>query len=49
MTHEEKCFRLSWVTLYTECRLDRFPVAWPKHVPPFVKICEEPSTVVSRK
>ena len=37
VTHEEKCFRLSRVTLYTECRLDQFPVAWPKHVPAFVK------------
>lgn len=37
VTHEEKCFRLSRVTLYTECRLDRFPVAWPKHVPAFLR------------
>lgn len=36
VTHEEKCFRLSRVTLYTECLLDRFPVPWPRHVPPFV-------------
>lgn len=37
VTHEEKCFRLSRVTLYTECWLDRFPVPWPRHVPPFVR------------
>ena len=36
VTNAEKCFRLSRVTLYPECRLDLFPVAWPRHVPPFV-------------
>ncbi len=37
VTYDEKCFRLSRVTLYTGCRLDQFPVAWPKRVPPFVR------------
>ena len=37
VTRDEKCFRLSRVTLYTECRLDQFPVKWPKHMPAFLR------------
>lgn len=37
VTRDEKCFRLSRVTLYTECRLDQFSVKWPKHMPAFLR------------
>ena len=36
VTEAEKCFRLSRSTLHTDCPLDRFPVPWPSHVPPFL-------------